>query len=878
MDIASKYESKEVEKKWKEIWVAENAAFADVNDNKPSFSMVIPPPNITGNLHIGHAFNITLQDITARYKKMRGFNVLWIPGTDHAGIATQNVVEKELAKKGKTKEDIGRENFTNIVWEWKEKYGGTIIEQIKHIGASCDWTRLRFTMDEGLSSAVIKVFVDLYNEGLIYRGNYIINWCPRCKTALSDLEVEHQDKKGSLYYIKYPLKDKKDSFITVATTRPETMLGDTAVAVNPDDSRYKKFVGKILILPLVNREIPVIAESRVDSSFGTGAVKVTPAHDINDFEIGKIHKLPSINIMEKDGTMNKEAGKYKGLDRFKCREEVLKDLQKAGLLEKIDEHLLSIGNCHRCSTIVEPMVSLQWFVKMKSLAEEAKDAVTQGKVKFISERWEKNYLNWIDNIRDWCISRQIWWGHRLPVWYCEQCSEIHVEKSAPKQCKKCKHSKLRQDEDVLDTWFSSALWPFSTLGWPEKTKELEKFYPTSVLITGFDIIFFWVARMVMMGLKFTGKEPFNQVYITGLVRDAEGKKMSKSKGNVVDPLELTEKFGVDAVRFTLASISGADPSLSPERIEGYRNFLNKIWNAARFIFMNTQDFDSTKFDISKANLTLADKWILHRLNLIINSLNSYMDNYRFDEASSVIYDFIWKEYCDWYIEFAKPKLKSEVKEEKQITQYILKHVFYNSLKLLHPFTPFITEELYQYIPEKKEKNIVKDSWPKEEASFANEQAEKDMNEITEIIRAVRNIRSEMNISPAKKTDVLIKVLNERSEKLIKENTHYITELLKIENFKFSMQIDKPKGAVATILKNEEIYVPLAEIMDLNKEVSKLTEEVKSLSGKIEALDRRLSSEEFIKKAPELIIAGEKAKKEEYIQKKSRLEENIKNLS
>src|SRR3990170_6253726 len=733
------FEPKKIEERWYKFWLEKGYFHANENSDKKSYCIVIPPPNITGALHIGHALNNTIQDILTRWKRMEGFNTLWMPGTDHAGIATQNVIERQLLAEGTDRHKLGREEFVERVWKWKERSGGDIIRQLKRLGASCDWERERFTMDEGLSKAVREVFVRLYDEGLIYKGDRLINWCPRCHTALSDLEVEHEEQKGHLYHIKYPVKNTSD-FITIATTRPETMLGDTAVAVNPDDERYKNFTGKIVTLPIVNREIPVIADSYVDKNFGTGALKITPAHDPNDFEIGTRHNLLQVKVIAEDGTMNENAGKYKGLDRFKCRKALLSDLENEGFLIKVEDYVHSVGKCYRCKTIVEPNLSKQWFVKIKPLSEPALEAVKDGRIRIIPKGWENTYFEWMNNIKDWCISRQIWWGHRIPAWNCLDCGDITVSKTDVKECSKCKSKNIEQESDVLDTWFSSALWPFSTLGWPENTKELEAFYPTSVLVTSFDILFFWVARMIMMGLKFRGDIPFRDVYIHALVRDSEGQKMSKSKGNVIDPLIMMEKYGTDAFRFTLAAFAaqGRDIKLSEERIEGYRNFANKIWNAFRFAMMNLEDYISSQdivgqgfsLAVSKPeglpyNLQLSDRWIISRLQKAIADTRKGLTEYKFNESAGTIYQFFWHELCDWYIEIIKPRLAASP-EERKTAQSVLLYVMENSLRLLHPFMPFITEELWQQLPHKGD-SIMAAEYPVYNEALLNEENEKEMN-------------------------------------------------------------------------------------------------------------------------------------------------------
>lgn len=870
LDIQTKYNPETVEEKWYKFWISKNYFVAKIQTDKPNFSMVIPPPNITGSLHIGHAFNNTIQDILARFKRTNGFNVLWLPGTDHAGIATQNVVERELAKDGITRKSIGRASFIEKVWEWKDKYGDEIINQLKKLGASCDWTRLRFTMDDVLSNAVQETFIRLYKEGLIYRDNYIINWCPRCLTALSDIEVEHKDVKGHLYYIKYPFKDGKD-FIVVATTRPETMLGDTAVAVNPLDEKYKQWINRTIILPLVKREIPLIADESVDMKFGTGAVKVTPSHDLNDFEIGKRHNLQRILIMKQDGTMTKEAGKYKNLDRYVCRQHVLKDLQELNFLVKVEEHLHAVGHCYRCNTVVEPYLSLQWFVRMKELSEPAIKVVKEGKVKLIPSTWNKTYFEWLSNIRDWCISRQIWWGHRLPVWYCSDCNEVIVEKVKQIKCPKCMGTKLNQDDDVLDTWFSSALWPFSTLGWPENKDELKIFYPTSVLSTGFDIIFFWVARMIMIGVKLIGDVPFREVYIHALIRDAEGAKMSKSKGNVIDPVEVINEYGADALRFTLASlaIQGRDICISKERISGYRNFANKIWNAGRFILINLEGFSLLNIKFDKLKLDLADRWILSRLNKTINSVTLNLENFKFSESATSIYDFFWKEFCDWYIEIAKPKIVSSDIDASTTTKYILYFCLDQTLKLLHPFMPFITEEIWQMLPHKEE-SITISNWPKFNKGEVNEEVEDNMELIMDVIRAIRNIRTEMKVDLKRKIDVLINVSDVKITKLLEDNSSYILDLAKTVNLKIAENLHKPELSATAVLEKIEIYVPLEGIIDLEKEKNRMIKNIEEIQSELEKLGKKLKNEEFLQKAPVEIIAQGKERHQELQDRKTRL--------
>ncbi|HBA25847.1 MAG TPA: valine--tRNA ligase, partial [Nitrospinae bacterium] len=760
--------------------------------------------------------------------------------------------------------------------KWKERSGGEIIRQLKRLGASCDWKRERFTMDEGLSKSVREVFVRLYEEGLIYKGDRLINWCPRCHTALSDLEVEHEEQKGHLYYIKYPLTHPGEGFITIATTRPETMLGDTAVAVNPDDERYKNFIGKTVTLPIVNREISVIADSYVDKSFGTGALKITPAHDPNDFEIGTRHNLPNLKVIAEDGTMNENAGKYKGLDRFKCRKVLLSDLEKEGFLLKVEDYIHSVGKCYRCKTIVEPNLSKQWFVKIKPLSEPALEAVKDGRIRIIPKGWENTYFEWMNNIKDWCISRQIWWGHRIPAWNCLDCGEITVSKTDVKECSKCKSKNIEQENDVLDTWFSSALWPFSTLGWPENTKELKTFYPTSVLVTSFDILFFWVARMIMMGLKFRGDIPFRDVYIHALVRDAEGQKMSKSKGNVIDPLIMMEKYGTDAFRFTLAAFAaqGRDIKLSEERIEGYRNFANKIWNAFRFAMMNLEDFKNTvsASDITRLNLQLSDKWILSRLQKAIRDTRKGLEEYKFNESAGIIYQFFWHELCDWYIEIIKPRLAASAKERKT-AQSVLLYVMENSLRLLHPFMPFITEELWQQLPHKGE-SIMAAEYPEFNEALLNEENEKEMNLIMGISRGIRNIRSEMNISLAKKIDVILRTGDEKKLQMIERQNLYISELSRLKNLSITRNGKEPKMAATAVVEDVEIFVLLEGIIDIQEEKNRLSRELEKINSDIATLNKRLSNQDFINRAPKDVVEKDKEKHQSLTVMAEKIQQNI----
>ena len=888
------FEPKKIEERWYEFWQEKGYFHADENSDKKSYCIVIPPPNITGALHIGHALNNTIQDILIRYKRMEGFNTLWMPGTDHAGIATQNVVERQLHSEGIDRNTIGREKFVEKVWKWKEKSGGDIIRQLKRLGASCDWERERFTMDDGLSSAVREVFVRLYEEGLIYKGDRLINWCPRCHTALSDLEVEHEEQKGHLYFIKYPLTPPppplekgglRGDFITIATTRPETMLGDTAVAVNPDDERYKNFIGKTVTLPIANREIPVITDSYVDKSFGTGALKITPAHDPNDFEIGARHHLPQIKVIAEDGTMNETAGNYKGLDRFKCRKTLIVDLEKEGFLLKVDDYTHSIGKCYRCKTIVEPNLSKQWFVKIKPLSEPALEAVKDGRIRIIPKGWENTYFEWMNNIKDWCISRQIWWGHRIPAWSCKDCGEMTVSKTDVKECSKCKSKNIEQESDVLDTWFSSALWPFSTLGWPENTKELKVFYPTSVLVTSFDILFFWVARMIMMGLKFRTDIPFRDVYIHALVRDAEGQKMSKSKGNVIDPIIMMEKYGTDAFRFTLAAFAaqGRDIKLSEDRIEGYRNFANKIWNAFRFAMMNLEDPPPPLLNKEgiegRSNLQFSDRWIISRLQNAIRDTRKGLEEYKFNESAGTIYQFFWHELCDWYIEIIKPRLAAS-SEDRKTAQSVLLYVIENSLRLLHPFMPFITEELWQQLPlfeSSRGESIMIAEYPAYNQSLINEDFEREMNLIMEVSRGIRNIRSEMNIPLAKKLDVILRTDDEKKLQMIQRQNLYISELSKLKNLSVIRNGKEPKMAATAVVEDIEIFVLLEGVINIEEERNRLSRELEKINSDIATLNKRLSNRDFMARAPKAVIEKDREKQETLITTAKKIQQNLSRL-
>ncbi len=881
--LDTRYDPKDIEKKWYDFWLEKGYFRAGAKSEKSSYCIVIPPPNVTGSLHIGHALDITLQDIMIRWKRMSGYNTLWLPGTDHAGIATQNVVEKDLQKQGVDRHTLGREKFIQKVWEWKKLYGGTIINQLKSMGASCDWSRERFTLDEGLSRAVKEVFVRLYEEGLIYRGDYIINWCPRCHTALSDLEVEHEDIKGKLWYIKYKFAHEP-GYVTVATTRPETYLGDTAVAVNPHDARYKDKVGRTVKLPILNREIPIIADEFVDSSFGTGAVKVTPAHDPNDFEIAKRHNLPFINIMTGDGKMTEEAGPYRGQDRFQCRKNVLNDLEDLGQLEKVTDHNLAIGHCYRCKTIIEPYLSKQWFVKIKPLAEDAVKAVRDGRIKIIPAGWENSYFDWMENIRDWCISRQIWWGHRIPVWYCQGCDEIIVSRETPTECK-CGSNNLKQDEDVLDTWFSSALWPFSTLGWPDDTEDLKTFYPTSVLITGFDILFFWVARMIMMGLKFMNKQPFDHVYIHALIRDAEGQKMSKSKGNVVDPIKMTESYGTDAFRFTLAAYAaqGRDIKFDEKRVEGYRHFLNKIWNVARFISINVKEGEEIVpvkelcKDDSRIILSLADRWILSRLSGVCSEVNKSLEEYRFNDSANILYQFVWHELCDWYVEMIKPELYGDNAVSRKAAISALTHVLETALALLHPFMPFISEEIWHQLPIRKDiESLCIRKYPTSGEGVVDYEAEEKMSVIMDVVSGIRSIRGELNISPSLELNALIRTSG-RVKEILNANMTYVMKLSKAKGIEIGGDIKPPKKAASVIKPAMEIYVPLEGLIDVDSELNRLNKDIAKTEKEFIFIKKKLANEDFMSKAPKTVIEENQARCQEYKEKLKGIQDSIEKL-
>lgn len=868
--LPKNYDPKAAEQKWYPYWIQNQFFKAERDPNKRPFTIVIPPPNVTGKLHLGHALDTTLQDIITRTKRMQGYSTLFLPGMDHAGIATQARVEATLREEGISRHDLGREKFVEKVWEWKHIYAGHIREQWEKLGLALDYSRERFTMDEGLSRAVREVFVRLYEKGLIYRGNRIINWDPAARTALSDIEVIYKEVKGALHHMRYPLADGT-GYIEVATTRPETMLGDTAVAVHPEDERYKHLVGKTVILPIVGREIPIVADDYVDPEFGSGAVKITPAHDPNDFELGLRHQLPQIVVMDESGTMNEQAGIYQGMDRFACRKQIIKDLSEQGVMFKIEEHIHQVGHSERSDAVVEPYLSTQWFVKMQPLADAAlASAASEDSVKFVPERFKNNYLRWIENIRDWCISRQLWWGHRIPAWYCQDCGETIVSREDVSECPSCHSHKLEQDNDVLDTWFSSGLWPFSTLGWPEESEDMKYFYPTNVLVTGYDIIFFWVARMIFTGLEFTGQNPFETVLIHGIIRDSEGRKMSKSLGNGVDPMEVIEKYGADALRFTLATGNspGNDQRFYWEKVEANRNFANKIWNASRFALMNLSGFRYEDIDLS-GELSTPDKWILTRLQRAIADVTRLTDAFEFGEVGRVLYNFIWDDLCDWYIEMAKLPLYGTDEAAKKTTQSVLVTVLDQTLRLLHPFMPFITEEIWQALPHQGE-SITVAGWPTAKEEWIFTDAEAEMNLLTEVIRSVRNIRAEVNVPMSKKIELLIKPNDALALERLKRGEDYITRFCNPERLEISDQLTTPEKAMSSVITGAELFLPLAGLIDLEQELGRLEKELATLHNEVERIEKKLNNAGFMAKAPEKVVAEEKAKMADYMEKRDKV--------
>lgn len=875
INIAKTYDPKEFEERIYKMWEEGEYFTPEVDKDKKPYTIVMPPPNITGKLHLGHALDNSMQDFLIRVKRMQGYSTLWLPGQDHASIATEVKVENELLKTGLKKKEMGREAFLEKVWEWSDEYRERIRTQLKKMGVSADFTRESFTMDENLDKAVRAVFVKLYEEGLIYRGNRIVNWCPKCMTALSDAEIEYEEQNGHFWHIKYPVVGS-DEFLEIATTRPETMLGDTAVAVNPEDERYAHLVGKKLILPLVNREIPIVADDYVDVEFGTGAVKITPAHDPNDYQVGKRHNLPEIIIMNENGTINDLGGKYAGMDRYEARKAIVEDLKAEGYLVKIKEHVHNVS-CHdRCGTIIEPMISKQWYVKMESLAKPAIDAVRNKDIEFVPERFDKIYFNWMENIQDWCISRQLWWGHRIPVWYCEDCGEMMVSTEDPTKCSKCGSFNLKQDDDVLDTWFSSALWPFSTLGWPDKTEDLEYFYPTDVLVTGYDIIFFWVARMIFSGLHSMKDIPFKTVLIHGIVRDSEGKKMSKSLGNGVDPLDIIDKYGADALRFMLitGNAPGNDIRFYEERVESARNFANKIWNASRYVMMNLDKDLMEKYKDCK-DYNIADKWILSRINEVTKEVTDNIDKFELGMASQKIYEFMWNEFCDWYIELSKPVLYGEDEKAKGVTFNVLFNVLTTGLKLLHPIMPFITEEIYTHIQDKEE-TITTSKWPEYKEELRDKSAEENMNYIIEAIKSLRNVRTEMNVPPSRKAKVMIYAVE--GKKAFEEGTVYFEKLASASEVIFlNSKNDAPENAVSAVTKGGEMFMPLLDLVDLEKELERLNKEKQKLEKEIERVEKKLSNANFVNKAPEAVVNEEKAKGEKYKEMLDAVLERIQSL-
>ncbi len=870
-ELTKVYEPRQAEAKWYQYWLDQDFFHAADRSPRKPFSIVIPPPNVTGMLHMGHALNNVLQDIVIRYKRMQGYNALWMPGMDHAGIATQNVVEQELAKEGITRHDLGREKFIERVWEWKAKYGGVIIHQLKRLGCSCDWARERFTMDEGLSKAVREVFVRLYNDGLIYQGDYIVNWCPRCRTAISDLEVEYQTEASQLWNIRYPYADGKGG-IVVATTRPETMLGDTAVAVNPEDERYKGVVGKEVILPLLNRRIPIIADDYVTKEFGSGAVKITPASDPNDFAMAGRHNLEIIRIMDEKAVITEHGGAYAGQDRYECRRNVIRDLEAQGCLVGTEPYTHNIGQCYRCKTDIEPAVSRQWFVKIAPLAKEAIAAVVTGKTRIIPSSWEATYFEWMNNIRDWCISRQIWWGHRIPVWTCEGCGKVIVASEDPASCPDCGSAKLRQEEDVLDTWFSSGLWPFSTLGWPENTEALKTFYPTSLLVTGFDILFFWVARMMMMGLYVMKDVPFHDVYLHALVRDEHGEKMSKSKGNSIDPLEMMDKFGTDAFRFTLAAFTaqGRDVRMSEERIEGYKFFINKIWNATRFSMMNLEGF-SAGAPVRREDESIADRWILSRLNRTIAEVIRGLDEYRFNDASAAVYQFVWHEFCDWYLELAKPVLYGgKNPAARRAAQKTLLTVLTQSLKLLHPFMPFLTEEIWQTLVADGG-SVMVSPFPETDDACADPEAEREMEIVMEVITRIRNIRGEMNVAPSLKLKVTLAAPGATLPSTLERGRVSIMNLANLEALTVTGEGPSRRGRPRRSPETVRVYVFLAGVIDVAGEKGRLEKEIAKIEKDLAVVSRKLANPDFLAKAAEAVVTKEREKAREFGEKRAALE-------
>ena len=870
-ELAKKYEPQAVEDRIYKFWTDGGYFHAEVNKDKKPYTIVIPPPNITGQLHMGHALDNTLQDILIRWRRMQGYEALWMPGTDHASIATEAKIVEAMRKEGITKEDIGREGFLERAWDWRDKFGRRIVSQLKKLGSSCDWERERFTLDEGCSKAVKEVFIRLYEKGLIYRGEKIINWCPHCLTSISDAEVEHEEHDGNFWHLRYFLSDGSGE-IRLATTRPETLLGDTAVAVHPDDERYKDLIGKTVKLPLTDREIPIIADEYVEMDFGTGVVKITPAHDPNDFEVGLRHNLPIINVMTDDAHMTDDCGKYAGLDRYEARKQMVADLEELGNLVKIEPMKHNVGSCYRCNTVVEPRISKQWFVKMQPLAEPAIEAVRGGDIKLIPQRFEKTYYNWMENIKDWCISRQLWWGHRIPAWYCADCGEVIVAGATPDKCPKCNSTNLKQDEDTLDTWFSSALWPFSTMGWPDKTPELDYFYPTSTLVTGYDIIFFWVARMIFSGLEYTGKAPFNTVLFHGIVRDAQGRKMSKSLGNGIDPLEEIEKYGADALRFTLATGNspGNDMRYAPDRVEASRNFANKLWNAARFVLMNLDENEPAPY--IPENLATEDKWILTKFNSVVADVTDNLEKFELGLAVQKLYDFIWDVYCDWYIEICKARLNSDDQDKKNTAKGVLVYVLSNTLKLLHPFMPFITEEIWQALPHEGE-TIMVSAWPQSSDALNYTEDAAAFQKLMDVIKAIRTRRSEMNVPPSKKAKVYVATAD---KEIFMDGAIYIEKLASASEVEVGAEFDIP-SAVTVVTDSAVISIPMNELVDLVAERARLEKELETANKDKEFFEKKLNNKGFVEKAPANVVAQQRESLAKVLDKIAMLEDSIKSL-
>ncbi len=883
-EIAKQYNPVGIEERRYQFWLRNGCFHADEAIDKEKYSVVIPPPNATDILHLGHALNNTLQDILIRWKKMSGYETCWLPGTDHAGIATQVVVEKELAKEGTSRRELGREEFVKRVSEYVNVKKERILGQLQKIGCACDWERTRFTLDEQLSNAVKEVFIHLYNKKLIYKGKYIVNWCPRCQTSLSDDEVEHRSTKSNLWYIKYRLKGR-DQYLTCATTRPETMLGDTALAVNARDERYQKYIGKTAILPILDRELVIVADDFVDPEFGTGVVKVTPAHDPNDFDIGQRHDLEKVNILNQDGTLNENTGKFKGMDRFEARKEVVTELERKGLLEKIEDYELSVGTCYRCNTIIEPYLSEQWFVRMKALAQPAIDAVKSGKLRFHPEHWTKTYLYWLENIRPWCISRQLWWGHRIPVYYCQDCGAEMVTREKPAECGKCGGDDIVQEEDVLDTWFSSWLWPFSTFGWPQQTPDLKAFYPTRSLFTASEIIFLWVARMVMAGYEFMGELCFNDVYIHGTVRDTQGRKMSKSLGNGIDPLEVIEQYGTDSMRLSLilATPEGQDPNIAMNTFELGRNFCNKLWNASRFVMMNLNDTE-TDLNLSEirrqTDLPLMDRWILSRLNDTLKKTSEQLHNFRFNTAAKLLYDFIWHDYCDWYIEMVKTRLYSDADEtDKTLARNVTGYVLNTILLLLHPYAPFITDEIWHLLHNRQwsDQTIMEESYPESDDSLIDTELEEMMAKLQRVVNAVRTIRAEMNVPPGKRAEVHLKITDTQLRQTLQENQSYLMNLGKIEKLVIGENTAKPPMSASAVIPAAEIYIPLAGLIDVDLEKKRLQKELEKIAKLLEKSKRKLANQEFVRQAPPEVVEREEEKKSEYEEMAARINKNLEQL-